>query len=98
MNIQYAMHPVIVRSYTKYTDEYGQPRQRVVNERLIDMAIYKQNYTNIETPQFIDANAVGLTQDRNISTNDQIIDKDFTYNVMYIKKAGRFIRVQLSKS
>lgn len=98
MNIRYQFHPVIVRTYTKHIDEYGQPRQVLVNERMIDMAIIKTNYSNIDTPQFIDATAVGLTQDYSISTNDQIVDRDFTYNVMYCYKVGRFNRVQLSKS
>lgn len=98
MNIQYEMHPVLVKTYTKHRDEYGQPRQTLVNERVIDMAIYKQNMMNIDTPQFIDCNAVGLTEDTCISTNDQIVDRDFTYNVMYVIRAGRFTRVQLGKS
>ena len=98
MNIQYEMHPVIVRTYTKMKDEYGQPRQVLVNERVVDMAIYKQNMTNIDTPQFVDCNAVGLTKDYCITTNDQIVDRDFTYNVMYTQRTGRFNRIQLSKS
>lgn len=98
MNIQYQMHQVTVNTYTTQRDEYGQPRQTLTATRKVDMAIYKTSFMNIETPQFIDCNAVGLTKDFSITTSDQIVDSDYTYNVNYVEPVGRFLRVQLGKS
>lgn len=61
----------------------------------MDIKVYTQ--TNVSDVRYLDAEFIGLTEDEAITTQDQIMDGQNTYEVMYVVPSRHLTKVLLKK-
>lgn len=90
--------------YPTGTDAYGQTRQGTPTKQTIEMVckIYSQN--TITDPRYVDIDVVGLTEDHNITTKNEIeiLNNQFniptgTYLVRYVIPSSRLFQILMQK-
>lgn len=93
----YDFQTVTVKSFTDEKDSYGQRRKNVSSTREVEMIIKNYSREKVEDIRFVEATDIGLTFDRNISDQNQVISTSGTYNVLYVIPSKRFYQVFLKK-
>ena len=88
---------VQVLSFTSGTDEYGMVRKLGSNSRDVLMDFYTYVPSNNDTPEYVDCDAIGLTNDTSITTANQIIHDNIKYDVKYVIPTSRKNQIIMKK-
>ena len=88
---------VQVITFTSGTDEYGMMRKNGSTSRDVLMDFYIYTPSNNDTPEYVDCDAIGLTNDTNISTANQIIHDNIKYDVKYVIPTSRKNQIIMKK-
>lgn len=88
---------VQVLSFTPGTDAYGMVRKNGFESRDVVMDFYLYVPTNNDTPEYVDCDAIGLTNDSTITTSNQIIHDNIKYDVKYVIPTPRKNQILMKK-
>jgi len=91
--IQREWQKVSVLTFSNTKDEYGQPRQTIESTRLVDMFCKIYSQSDINNPNFIDITMLGLTKDKSITTENEIIINGKTYTVKFVIQSGKYNQI-----
>lgn len=88
---------VNVNSYSEIPDALGQIKKTITESREIEMYIKVFTQINVNDPRYIDADYIGLTEDKMITENNTISFGGKTYNVVQLVPTRRYTKVLLKK-
>lgn len=84
---------VQVLTYTNELDDYGISRTDTPTTRDIEMYVKVYSQTNVENPKYVDIELIGLTEDNDLSTDNQLVVGGHTYNIKFITPSRRLNQV-----
>lgn len=87
------LRPVTVITYSDEVDKYGQKRQGASSTRTVNMFVKMYSNSIENNPRFNDIDYIGLTWDKNISSENQIQFDNKTCNVKYMIPSGRLSQI-----
>ncbi len=94
----YDFQTVVVIEYDDNKGIYGQKRVSEKNRRNVEMMIRNNIQLNVSDIRYLDATDIGLTFDRNITDNNQIISSTgTTYDVLYTIPSKRLTTIFLKR-
>lgn len=95
----YMRHKSIVQvlTFNTGTNEYGMVREKGFTSRDVEMDVYGYIPRNNDTPEYIDCDAIGLTNDETISIQNQIIYNNTKYDVKYVILTPRKNQIIMKK-
>ena len=92
------MRRVQVLTYSDETDAYGQRRQGSPTVRFVDMFCKIFSQVNVNNPNYVDIDMIGLTDDKDITDKDVILIGDEKYNIKYVIPSSRKYQIMMRKS
>lgn len=98
------LQEVEVLWFSKTKDSYGQYRQDAPTVQNIEMVCKIYSQSNVEDPRYVDIDVIGLTEERTITTENEIVIKenDFgiptgTYIVKYVIPSSRLYQILMKR-
>ena len=88
---------VDVLTYSEELDKYGQKRQGTPTTRNTYMVVKIYSQRNVDDVKYVDVDVIGLTKDKDITTENVIQIGSDKYNVKYIIPSGRYTQVLMYK-
>ena len=88
---------VQVLTYSDDLDEYGQKRQGEPTVRVVEMVCKIYSQTNVEDPRYVDVDVIGLTKDKQITTDNVLIVGDEKFNVKYVIPSSRLYQILMQR-
>lgn len=89
--------PITVLRYKDTLNEYGQSKCVVDKQINTQMCIHIYTQTNVTDPRYVDCDYVGITKNRDITVNDDILFGDICCNVMYIIPTRTYLIVLMKQ-
>ena len=91
------MRKVSVVSFTSGKDAYGITRTQGSSSKEVDMVIKPYAQSNVDDVRYVDVTDIGLTYDKTITDNNQIIDGNKTFQIMYVIPSNRLYQILMKK-
>lgn len=88
---------VTVNSYSTIPDALGQVKKTITSTRTIMMYIAVYSQEDVHSPRYVEADYIGLTEDKAITVNNTISFSNKTYNVLQVVPTSRYTRVLLQE-
>lgn len=82
-----------VLEYSPGIDARGQRRKTPSAERIIEIVPKIYSQTNVSDPRYVDVEIIGLTKDKDITTENRIQIGGNLYDVLYLIPSGRLTQV-----
>lgn len=90
---------VSVITFTTGTDAYGQKNKNgIADTRTVEMYIKIYNQTPVDDIRYTDVTEIGLTTDKLITDNNQIVDAEGNkYNILYVIPSSRYYQILMKR-
>lgn len=84
-------------TYSTTVDEYGQFRTNTPTSKDIEMVVKIFAQTEVDNPKYVNIEKIGITKEKNISTENEIKIDNQLYVVRFIIPSGKYYQILMEK-